>query len=1186
MNRRPPEGTLEAVPRPFPAMAQTTSSAGAQAKTGPPRTVLVIDGNEEHAILSVTALGRKGFRVISAEGGKEGVRIALAQPFDAIVVGHKLRDATGLEVLRILADKLPRTPKIFVVPADAEDAALRAMDTGAHGYVVKTPRYTELLPAMVEDKIHEAETRRRLEEKDRERAQVITERKTAEEKLSQSEARLRLLLKQAPILLWTTDADLRVTSATGAGLVRLEALRDMPRGLTLYEYFNTRDRDVEPIASHLRALAGESVASEVEWLGRVYELHVEPLRSADGTVTGSIGVAFEVTERKHTEESLRRSEERFHMLGRATNDVVWDWDLQTDGQWMNENVTTVFGYPAEEIEPTGVWWASHVHPDDRDRVEESLQDAIRSGARSWSAEYRFRRHNGTYATVVDRGYVIHDPSERPVRVVGSVMDVTRERRAEAIQSAVYRISDAAHSAKDLPEMYAEIHKIIGGLMPATNFYIALYDEKGNTLSFPYFVDEEESPPPPQKPGKGLTEYVLRTRRPLLASPEVFEGLVRTGDVVSVGPPSVDWVGAPLVSEGKVIGVIVVQSYTEGVRFTGEDKAILNFVSEQVAMAIERKRSQDNLVQTTSELRAIFQAVPDLYFRLQADGTVLGHYAGRTSDLVVPPASFLGKRIQDILPPDIAKPFGTILRKVLHEKRLATLEYDLPVSAGLKHVEARVLPFLDDQLIVVVRDVTERREVQQAIARSEDRYKPMFNNNPQPMWVFDRETLRFLAVNDAAARHYGYSREEFLSMSIKDIRPADDVPRLIAVVKNLGGGMSKSGVWRHRKKDGTLIDVEIFSHFLDFDGRDAQLVLVADVTEKLRAIGAVQESNEALAALFEASPLGILALDREGKIMVWNPASERIFGWSAADVVGRAPPMLPADKEDETKWMREVVLKGGGLAGFETRRMRKDGSLVDVSVSSAPLRDAHGSIRGIMAVYEDISRRKEMERRLVESERLATMGQLAGFIAHELNTPLTSISLLTTAISRRAKDAFVREKLEKINVERRRAAGIIRELLNFSSHRQLMAVDTDLRSVIAAAVEQVEPYQKKGVELSLELGERPAVRAVDPVQMQEVVLNLLKNAFEVTERGTVRVRLEERPDAFAIVVEDTGSGMSPEVLSHLYEPFFTTKGRGEGVGLGLLLSKNVVVSHGGTMDVESESGKGSIFSVVLPKEAGP
>src|SRR5256886_3101698 len=195
------------------------------------------------------------------------------------------------------------------------------------------------------------------------------------------------------------------------------------------------------------------------------------------------------------------------------------------------------------------------------------------------------------------------------------MDVTKRRKTEAIQSAIYRISEAANNAKDLPELYGQIHKVVGGLMPAANFYIALVDDKRETLEFPYFVDEEEGAPPPQKLGRGLTEYVLRTGRAVLASPEVFDRLIRDGEVALVGPPSVDWVGAPLTSPGKTIGVIVVQSYTEGVRFSEEDKAILNFVSEQVAGAIERRRTKESLVQTSSELQAIFRAVPDLYFRL-------------------------------------------------------------------------------------------------------------------------------------------------------------------------------------------------------------------------------------------------------------------------------------------------------------------------------------------------------------------------------------------------------------------------------------------------------------------------------------------------------------------------------------------------------------------------------------------
>src|SRR5438445_10339578 len=147
---------------------------------------------------------------------------------------------------------------------------------------------------------------------------------------------------------------------------------------------------------------------------------------------------------------------------------------------MNDNVAAMFGYRAEDVEPTGTWWEERLHPDDRARVGSSLDDVIGSGGSMWSAEYRFRRHDGTFATIVDRGYVLHDASGHPVRMIGSVMDVSKPRKAEAIQSAVYRISEAANAAKDLPELYRHTLKVICGLMTANYLYIdPIYDRSLN-----------------------------------------------------------------------------------------------------------------------------------------------------------------------------------------------------------------------------------------------------------------------------------------------------------------------------------------------------------------------------------------------------------------------------------------------------------------------------------------------------------------------------------------------------------------------------------------------------------------------------------------------------------------------------------------------------------------------------------
>lgn len=288
-------------------MAQTVSSEVTRAEAGAPFTVLVIDGNEEHQILSVAALTRTGAVVRTAASGQQALKLALTNRFDAFVIGSKLRDATGVEVLRLLSERFPAVPKVFVVTPDAEEAAVRAMKSGATSYVVKTPRYTELLPAVVSECVVEARNRQRLAETEQIQAQALTGRKAAEERLSQSETRLRMILRQAPILVWSTDRNLQVTSAMGGGFRDLDTSRSLERGLTLFDYFDVHEEDREPIASHRRALDGRSVSAQLEWRGRTYDVHIEPLWSAEGAIVGTTGVALDVTEQRRAEVAQRES---------------------------------------------------------------------------------------------------------------------------------------------------------------------------------------------------------------------------------------------------------------------------------------------------------------------------------------------------------------------------------------------------------------------------------------------------------------------------------------------------------------------------------------------------------------------------------------------------------------------------------------------------------------------------------------------------------------------------------------------------------------------------------------------------------------------------------------------------------------------------------------------------------------
>lgn len=200
------------------------------------------------------------------------------------------------------------------------------------------------------------------------------------------------------------------------------------------------------------------------------------------------------------------------------------------------------------------------------------------------------------------------------------MDVIE--RAEKIQAALYRISEAAHTSEDLNELYRLIHAVIGELMPAKNFYIALYDSTTDLLSFPYYLDEFDGPPPPQKLGRGLTEYVIHSGLPLLATPEVYHRLLAEGLVDEIGARPVDWLGVPLKTARQIIGMMAVQTYSAEVRYSRADQDILGFVSMQVAQAIERKQAEEALRESEARYRLLFENSPAGILLVDAHGKIV------------------------------------------------------------------------------------------------------------------------------------------------------------------------------------------------------------------------------------------------------------------------------------------------------------------------------------------------------------------------------------------------------------------------------------------------------------------------------------------------------------------------------------------------------------------------------------
>lgn len=405
----------------------------------------------------------------------------------------------------------------------------------------------------------------------------------------------------------------------------------------------------------------------------------------------------------------------------------------------------------------------------------------------------------------------------------------------------------------------------------------------------------------------------------------------------------------------------------------------------------------------------------------------------------------------------------------------------------------VATLLEEKVRQLETATAELERTQADLRESEAIYRGLFENSPQPMWVYDLESLAFRAVNDAAVRKYGFSRQEFLGMTIKDIRPPEEAPALLGHLAVTREGFDDAGTWKHRKKDGTIIDVEITSHTLPFLGRKAELVLANDVTERTRlekairhasdewratfdamteavalldADGRVQRCNKSMTslvnkpyseiigracaemcacfggsaeacpfltskktlkresmvfnrgdqwveattdpivdaagalkgavhilqditerkraenelldtklsmeAIIKASPLPIFTLDHEGKVMMWNQAAERTFGWTSNEAIGQVNPIVPEEKRGEFYALFKQLIGGEKLGTLELRRRRKDGTLLDVKVSTSRIHSASGAVTGLMSIVEDVSEQK----RAVETLRRTMMQQKA------------------------------------------------------------------------------------------------------------------------------------------------------------------------------------------------------------------
>ena len=379
------------------------------------------------------------------------------------------------------------------------------------------------------------------------------------------------------------------------------------------------------------------------------------------------------------------------------------------------------------------------------------------------------------------------------------------------------------------------------------------------------------------------------------------------------------------------------------------------------------------------------------------------------------------------------------------------------------------------------------------------------------------------------------------------------------------------------------------------GQVASSSRVAD--ERLEQLGievARREREQAISAqlraIVESSDDAILSKDLNGVIQSWNHGAELIYGFAAKEAIGKTMSIVvPLDRMHEEDEMMERIRHGGRVKHFETVRVRKDGRQIHVSVTTSPIRNPEGEIAGVSYISRDITERKDWEEQIRQTQKLESLGVLAGGLAHDFNNLLTGVmGNASLAMEELAGNNPTRTRIAEVLEGGERAALLVRQMLAYAGKGRFVIEPVNLSSQVAEIVPLVQTSLAHKVELNLRLADDLPLIEADPSQLQQLVMNLAINAAEAVGEtaGAVTITTSARETQgerqVVLEVRDTGCGMDDVTRSRIFDPFFTTKFTGRGLGLSAVLG--IIRGHRGCISVESTPGHGSTFTVILPAPA--
>jgi two-component system NtrC family sensor kinase len=485
--------------------------------------------------------------------------------------------------------------------------------------------------------------------------------------------------------------------------------------------------------------------------------------------------------------------------------------------------------------------------------------------------------------------------------------------------------------------------------------------------------------------------------------------------------------------------------------------------------------------------------------------------------------------------------------------------------------------------VLARNITDQRD-------KEQRFTQLFESLREGVYICSPDG-QLLEVNPALVTMLGYeSKEDLLNLS-PDALKVD--ASLEPVLGRAGSqtGRTRTREVRLKRKDGGVAVCQDTSSGVIEDGRLVRYQgTLVDITEKRAMERQLRGQEEFRRYLLESFPDLILVLDLNGKYTFVSPRIRELLGYGPEQLIGRTVGDVEHSWPELAKLFQTVATGENTRASCEYAARHQNGDARSMLGMASPLLDADGKPAGVIISVRDVTMEKKLERQIIQTERLAAMGQMIGGFAHELNNPLTSILGMAELLQDSTVSEGARKQVTILQQQARRAAEIVQNLQYFARPPAPGRSQVDLNELVQRML-QLQTYPLRKSNITVDFLPEPTIPAVvaDPNQLMQVFLNLLLNAEqairEAREKGTIRVRLGRslpgNPDSVWVVFQDDGPGIAPENLAHIFDPFFTTKRPGRGTGLGLSICKTVMREHGGNIEAASAPGGGAVFTITLP-----